>query len=106
MTHPAACAPRRGFCLCCLSASATAGAGSPHAKPSPGAGHRPTDPGRGGRRRHRVDCAAMSPCSRDRGHIAVLTGADGKVLVDAGIAVSRPQVAAALAGWAPSRSRT
>jgi len=29
------------------------------------------------------------------GNIAVLTGRDGKVLVDAGIAVSRPQLATA-----------
>ena len=35
------------------------------------------------------------------GNIAVLTGPDGKVLVDAGIAVSRPQVAAALAELGP-----
>jgi glyoxylase-like metal-dependent hydrolase (beta-lactamase superfamily II) len=32
------------------------------------------------------------------GNVAVLTGADGKLLVDAGIAVSRPRISAALAG--------
>ena len=37
------------------------------------------------------------------GNIAVLTGADGKVLIDAGISVSRPQITQALAalGTAP-----
>jgi glyoxylase-like metal-dependent hydrolase (beta-lactamase superfamily II) len=35
------------------------------------------------------------------GNIAVLTGREGKVLVDAGIAVSRPQLAAALAAIGP-----
>ena len=38
------------------------------------------------------------------GNIAVLTGPDGKVLVDAGIGVSRPQLMKALADLGPSRS--
>ena len=41
------------------------------------------------------------------GNVAVLTGPDGKVLVDAGIGVSRPQMTKALAGARRrSRSRT
>ena len=32
------------------------------------------------------------------GNVAVLTGPDGKVLIDAGIGVSRPQITRALAG--------
>ena len=46
--------------------------------------------------------AAMWRCSRAPAATSrVLTGPDGKVLVDAGIAVSRPQVAAALGAIGP-----
>src|SRR5260221_9526282 len=56
------------------------------------------------------DSAAISPITTHRlrnnisvlegsgGNIAVLTGPDGKVLIDAGIGVSRPRVEKALAG--------
>jgi glyoxylase-like metal-dependent hydrolase (beta-lactamase superfamily II) len=97
---------RRGFCLCCVSASAvaaTAGWLTPRqafaqalgivqlikseAAKAPIAVHR-----------LRGNIAILEGSG---GNIAVLTGPDGKVLVDAGIAVSRPQIVAALAGIGP-----
>src|SRR6478736_8148282 len=59
------------------------------------------------------DSAAVSPIATYKlrnsisilegsgGNIAVLTGSDGKVLVDAGIGVSRPRLAPALAALGP-----
>jgi glyoxylase-like metal-dependent hydrolase (beta-lactamase superfamily II) len=93
---------RRGFCLCCVSASALATKGvwltpaqafvaaqdivaliKSEAAKAPIATHR-----------LRGDVVVLEGSG---GNIAVLTGRDGKTLVDAGIAVSHPQVAAALA---------
>jgi glyoxylase-like metal-dependent hydrolase (beta-lactamase superfamily II) len=97
---------RRGFCLCCLSASATAASS---AWLTPGQAFAEA--------RGIVELikseAAKAPISVHRlrgnitvlegsgGNIAVLTGRDGKVMVDAGIAVSRPQIITALAGIGP-----
>jgi glyoxylase-like metal-dependent hydrolase (beta-lactamase superfamily II) len=97
---------RRGFCLCCWSASAIAATGAgltpaqafvqaqdivafikSEAAKAPIATHR-----------LRGNVVVLEGSG---GNIAVLTGGDGKTLVDAGIAVSRPQVAAALAGLGP-----
>jgi glyoxylase-like metal-dependent hydrolase (beta-lactamase superfamily II) len=93
---------RRGFCLCCLAATTFAATGvaltpaqvyaeargivdtiKAAAATAPIVVH----PLRGG----------ISVLEGSGGNIAVLTGRDGKVLVDGGIGVSRPQVAAALA---------
>ena len=97
---------RRGFCLCCMSASAAATTGrwltprqayaealgiveliKSEAAKTPIAVHR-----------LRGEVAVLEGSG---GNVAVLTGRDGKLLVDAGIAVSRPQVATALMGLGP-----
>ena len=97
---------RRGFCLCCLSAPAFAAAGTwltprqafaeaqgivekikAEAAKAPIVTHRL----RGG----------VTVLEGSGGNVAVLDGADGKLLVDAGIAVSQRQVSAALAELGP-----
>ena len=88
---------RRGFCLCCLSASA-------------GAWLTPCQAFAEARGIVSMikDSAAVSPIGVHKvrnniavlegsgGNIAVVTGPDGKVLIDAGIGVSRPQLAKTL----------
>ncbi|MFC7477759.1 MBL fold metallo-hydrolase [Dankookia sp. GCM10030260] len=100
--HPS----RRGFCLCCLAAPALAATGvwltprqayaealgiveliRSEAAKAPIATHRL----RGG----------VTVLEGSGGNIAVLTSADGKLLVDAGISVSQRQVSAALAELGP-----
>src|SRR5580698_10635091 len=92
---------RRNFCLCCVGGAAVA------------AGARLTPHQAFAEARGIVslikDSAAVSPIVTHRlrgnisalegsgGTVAVLTGPDGKVLVDAGIGVSRPQMTKALA---------
>jgi len=93
---------RRGFCLCCVGGVVTAAMGAslaPHAAYAEARGLVSLI----------KDSAAASPIVTHRlrnnisvlegsgGSIAVLTGPDGKVLIDAGIAVSRPQLTSALA---------
>ena len=94
---------RRGFCLCCVGGAAAAAAG---AWPTP----RQAFAEARGLVSLIKDSAAASPIVTHRlrdnitvlegsgGTVAVLTGPDGKVLVDAGIGVSRPQLTRALAG--------
>jgi glyoxylase-like metal-dependent hydrolase (beta-lactamase superfamily II) len=94
---------RRGFCLCCVGGGALAAAGGW------------LTPRRAFAEARGIvslikDSAAVSQIVTHRlrnnisvlegsgGNVAVLTGPDGKVLVDAGIGVSRPQVTQALAG--------
>src|SRR6516164_4540626 len=78
---------RRGFCLCCLG-SATFAATGGWLTPSQVFAEA----------RNIVDLirddAAKSPIKvhRLRGNIAVLTGDDGKVFIDAGITASRPRI--------------
>jgi len=93
---------RRGFCLCCIGAGATAMKGwlTPREAFAEARGIVSLI----------KDSAATSPIvthtlrnnvsvlEGSGGNVAVLTGPDGKVLVDAGIGVSRPQMAKALAG--------
>jgi glyoxylase-like metal-dependent hydrolase (beta-lactamase superfamily II) len=93
---------RRGFCLCCVGAAAFAATGGWLTPREAFAEAR-------GLVSLIKDSAAVSPIVTHKlrnnisvfegsgGNIAVLTGPDGKVLVDAGIAVSRPQIAKALA---------
>lgn len=92
---------RRGFCMCCLGAQAAALTGGFLAPRQAFAEAR-------GIVSLIKDSAATSPITihtlrgsisvleGSGGNVAVLTGADGMVLVDAGIAVSRPQMAKAL----------
>jgi len=96
----------RGFCICGMTASGRAATDD---KPTPSQVFAEA--------RGIVDLikseAARTPITVHRlrggisalegsgGNIAVLTGSDGKLLVDAGIGVSRPQVATALAGLGP-----
>jgi glyoxylase-like metal-dependent hydrolase (beta-lactamase superfamily II) len=93
---------RRGFCLCCMGATtfvATGGWLSPREAFAEARGLVSLI----------KDSAAASPIITHKlradisvlegsgGNVAVLTGPDGKVLVDAGIGVSRPQITKALA---------
>lgn len=102
MTHQQPHLSRRGFCMCCVAAgtfAATGGWLSPRAAYAEARGLVSLI----------KDSAATSPIMthklRDNisvlegsgGNVAVLTGPDGKVLVDAGISVSREQMKKALA---------
>jgi len=93
---------RRGFCLCCVGGTAFAATGgwlTPRAAYAEARGLVSLI----------KDSAAVSPIVTHKlrnnisvfegsgGNVAVLTGPDGKVLIDAGIAVSRPQITKALA---------
>lgn len=93
---------RRGFCLCCIGGATFAATGwmSPRDAYAEARGLVSLI----------KDSAAVSPIVTHKlrnnisilegsgGNVAVLTGPDGKVLVDAGIGVSRPQITKALAG--------
>jgi glyoxylase-like metal-dependent hydrolase (beta-lactamase superfamily II) len=90
---------RRGFCLCCVGATVAGRWLTPHEAFAEARGIVSLI----------KDSAAASPIVTRRlrnnisvlegsgGTVAVLTGPDGKVLIDAGIAVSRPQMTKALA---------
>jgi glyoxylase-like metal-dependent hydrolase (beta-lactamase superfamily II) len=96
---------RRGFCLCCIGATAAATSGwlTPREAFAEARGLVSLI----------KDSAATSPITTHKlrnnisvlegsgGNIAVLTGPDGKVLVDAGIGVSKPQLTKALAELGP-----
>ena len=93
---------RRGFCLCCIGGATFAATGwmSPRDAYAEARGLVSLI----------KDSAAVSPIVTHKlrnnisilegsgGNVAVLTGPDGQVLVDAGIGVSRPQITKALAG--------
>ena len=93
---------RRGFCLCCIGAAAMAKNGwlAPREAFAEARGIVSLI----------KDSAATSPIVTHKlrnnvsvlegsgGNVAVLTGPDGKILIDAGIGVSRPQMTKALAG--------
>ena len=93
---------RRHFCLCCI-------AGATYAATNGWLTPREVFAEARGLVSLIKDSAAVSPITTHRlrnnisalqgsgGNIAVLTGPDGKVLVDAGISVSRPQITKALA---------
>jgi glyoxylase-like metal-dependent hydrolase (beta-lactamase superfamily II) len=92
---------RRGFCLCCVGGAAYAACAGWLTPREAFAEAR-------GLVSLIKDSAAVSPITTYRlrnnisvlggsgGNIAVLTGPDGKVLIDAGIIVSRPQITKAL----------
>ncbi len=103
MTSPQAhLVSRRNFCLCCIGGAAAAATGGWLTPREAYAEAR-------GLVSLIKDSAATSPIVTHRlrnnisvfegsgGNIAVLTGPDGKVLIDAGIGVSRPQLTKALA---------
>jgi glyoxylase-like metal-dependent hydrolase (beta-lactamase superfamily II) len=107
MTHsPSNLLSRRGFCLCCVGGAALA-AGRGWLTP------REAFAEARGLVSLIKDSAAVAPIVTHRlrnnisvlegsgGNIAVLTGPDGKVLIDAGIGVSRPRVEKALAELGP-----
>jgi glyoxylase-like metal-dependent hydrolase (beta-lactamase superfamily II) len=89
---------RRGFCLCCIAAASGSGWLTPRQAYAEARGLVTLI----------KDSAATSPIATHKlrsnisvlegsgGNIAVLTGADGKVLVDGGIAVSRARMAKTL----------
>ncbi len=93
---------RRGFCLCCVGAGAYTATGGWLSRREAVAEAR-------GIVSLIKDSAAVSPIVTHKlrsnisvlegsgGNVAVLTGPDGKVLIDAGIGVSRPQITKALA---------
>ena len=93
---------RRGFCLCCLGSAGFAATGGWLTPREAFAEAR-------GLVSLIKDSAAASPIVTHKlrnnisvlegsgGNVAVLTGQDGKVLIDAGISVSRPQMTKALA---------
>src|SRR3569832_1321028 len=93
---------RRGFCLCCLGGAAFAATGgwlSPRAAYAEARGlvslikdSAATSPLKTYKLRNNINVLEGSG-----GNIAVLTGPDGKLLVDAGIGVSRPQLSKTLA---------
>jgi glyoxylase-like metal-dependent hydrolase (beta-lactamase superfamily II) len=97
---------RRRFCLCCVGGAALAASGGWLTPREAFAEAR-------GLVSLIKDSAAVSPITTHRlrnnisvlegsgGNIAVLTGPDGKVLIDAGIGVSRPRVEKALAELGP-----
>jgi glyoxylase-like metal-dependent hydrolase (beta-lactamase superfamily II) len=97
---------RRGFCLCCAGGAAAAATGVPLTPRQAFAEAR-------GIVSLIKDSAAVSPIVTHKlrgnisalegsgGTIAVLTGPDGKVLIDAGIGVSQTQIGKALADLGP-----
>ena len=103
-THPSGLS-RRAFCLCCIASSgfaATSGL-TPRQAFAEARGlvslikdSAATSPIVVHKLRHNVSVLEGSG-----GNIAVLTGPDGKVMVDAGIGVSRPQLMKALADLGP-----
>src|SRR5580698_3497670 len=106
MTHQRHHLSRRGFCLCCIAAGTFAATGGWLAPREAYAEAR-------GLVSLIKDSAATSPIVTHKlrnnvsvlegsgGNVAVLTGPDGKVLIDAGIGVSRPQITKALAELGP-----
>ena len=102
--HPAL--SRRGFCFCCVGGAAFAATGGWLTPREAFAEAR-------GLVTLFKESAAVSPIVTHKlrnnisvlegsgGNVAVLTGPDGKVLIDAGIGVSRPQITRALADLGP-----
>src|SRR5262245_37130727 len=88
---------RRGFCLCCLSSATFAACGgwlSPRevfAKAGNIVDMIRDEAARAPIKAHKLR-RDVSVLEGSGGNIAVLTGADGKVFVDAGITVSRPRI--------------
>jgi glyoxylase-like metal-dependent hydrolase (beta-lactamase superfamily II) len=97
---------RRGFCLCCISSGTFAAAGgwlTPRQVFAKAEGI--VDGIRSAAAAAPIKVhnlrGNVSMLEGSGGNIAVLTGPDGKVLVDAGIAVSRSRIAEALASLSP-----
>jgi glyoxylase-like metal-dependent hydrolase (beta-lactamase superfamily II) len=92
---------RRGFCLCCVTASAGLASGGWFTPREAFAEARgiveliKDDAAKAPIKIHHLR-GGVSVLEGSGGNIAVLTGRDGKLLIDAGIAVSRPQITTAL----------
>lgn len=97
---------RRGFCLCCLAAPALAASGvwlTPRQAYAEALGIVElirSEAAKAPIATHRLR-GNVTVLEGSGGNIAVLTRADGKLLVDAGISVSQRQVSAALVGLGP-----
>ncbi len=101
---------RRNFCLCCVASAGFAATGWLTPRRAFAKAQRIVDMIR--------DTAARTPITVHRlrggvtilegsgGNIAVLTGGDGKLLVDAGITASKPRIIEALAGLGNQPVRT
>jgi len=94
---------RRGFCLCCMAASTFAATGGWLSPPQVFAKAQGiVDMIRDAAAKAPVKVhkarAGVSILEGSGGNIAVLTGGDGKVLIDGGITASRPRILDALAG--------
>jgi glyoxylase-like metal-dependent hydrolase (beta-lactamase superfamily II) len=102
MPHPHA-QTRRGFCLCCLASATFAATGGwltpreAFAQARSIVEQMRTEAGQAAITVHRLR-GDVSVLEGSGGNIAVLTGGDGKLLVDAGITASRPRIVEALAG--------
>src|SRR3712207_2547723 len=94
---------RRGFCLCCVGGAAFAATGGWLSPSQVFAQSRNIVDGiraaaaEAPIKVHRLR-ANVSVLEGSGGNIAVLTGPDGKVLIDAGITASRPRILEALSG--------
>ncbi len=94
---------RRGFCLCCMAASTFAASGgwlSPRqvfAKAQGIVDMIRDEAAKAPIKVHKTK-AGVSILEGSGGNIAVLTGGDGKVLIDGGITASRPRILDALSG--------
>jgi glyoxylase-like metal-dependent hydrolase (beta-lactamase superfamily II) len=94
---------RRGFCLCCMTATTVAAAGDWLSPRQAFAEARNIvdlirdDAAKTPIKVHKLR-GNVSVLEGSGGNIAVLTGADGKVFIDAGIAVSRPRILEAANG--------
>ncbi len=90
---------RRGFCLCCLGATAAAGGWVTPREAFAQAGgivdKMRSEAAKAKITVHRLR-GNVSVLEGSGGNIAVLTGQDGKLLVDAGITASRPRIVEAL----------
>ena len=93
---------RRGFCLCCMATAFAGGRGWLTPRQAFAEARNVVDGFRADAakaeiRVHRIR-GDVSVLEGSGGNIAVLTGADGKVMIDAGITATRPRISEALAG--------
>ena len=93
---------RRGFCLCCMASGAFAASGWLTPREVFAEAQGIVDMIKSEAAKAPIDVKTLrnnvSVLMGSGGNIAVLTGPDGKVLIDAGIAVSKPRIQEALDG--------
>ncbi len=101
---------RRGFCLCCMAAATFTATGSWLSPSQAYAEARNIvdlirdDAAKAPMKVHRLR-GDVSILEGSGGNIAVLTGADGKVFIDAGITASRPRILEAANGLSRDPNR-